>query len=59
MSRRATIPMYGKEEDDPDSTAISFGATHAVSPTVAAYDELLHCVNYELPLSNQRGWFDI
>jgi hypothetical protein len=72
MSRRATAPMYGREEDDHDTspierrryqhllgalmyllksrpdiaTAISFAATHAVTPTVAAYEELLYCVNY-------------
>ena len=72
MSCRATAPMYGREEEIPDTTpverrkyqhllgalmyllksrpdiatAISFAATHAVTPTVAAYEELLYCVNY-------------
>jgi hypothetical protein len=72
MKHRATAPMYGREEENPDltpvdrrtyqhllgalmyllksrpdiGTAISFGATHAVYPTVAAYEELLYCVSY-------------
>jgi hypothetical protein len=72
MSRHASAPMYGREEEDPDTspierrkyqhllgalmyllksrpdiaTAISFAATHAVTPTVAAYEELLYCVKY-------------
>jgi hypothetical protein len=28
------------------ATAVSFGATHAVSPTQSHFDELLHCLSY-------------
>jgi hypothetical protein len=28
------------------ATAVSFGATHAVSPTEADFEELLHCLSY-------------
>ena len=80
MTGRASSPMYGRAEDEPDftsvertkyqhllgalmyllksrpdiSTAISFASTHSVSPTVAAYEELLYCVNY-LYHTQERG----
>jgi hypothetical protein len=38
--------MYLTRSRPDISTAVSFAATYATHPTVGAYDELLHCVQY-------------